>query len=184
MKEGEGGGGGWGGEAEGHQTTHVTPCIVLPRASFRLETCSTNAGPNMVAGPSVEIPYLVPTRARLERREREFVRRAGLILQTYQRHLAGGGHLGGLPLPIPPRWDLAISSHAWERQYRQWRDEILSSGPPDIRTDFFLVEPERVRHMCILLGSYRGCSKSILFGKPRGADQICRRGSLAESVLS
>ena len=82
-----------------------------------------NAGPNMVAGPSVEIPYLVPTRARLERREREFVRRAGLILQTYQRQLAGGGCPAGGP--IPPRWDLAISSHAWERLYRTWRDSIL-----------------------------------------------------------
>ena len=99
-------------------------CFAACKLSAR-NFLKTNACPNMVAGPSVEIPYLVPTRARLERREQEFGRRAGLILQTYRRSLAGGSRWEGLPGPIPPRWDLAISSHAWERLYRTWRDSIL-----------------------------------------------------------
>ena len=75
----------------------------------------------MVAGPSVEAPYLPLTRARLERREAEFVRRAGLILRVYRNERTAEAPLS---LPLPPRWDLLIGSHAWDRHFRQWRDEI------------------------------------------------------------
>ena len=117
----------------------------------------------MVAGPSVEAPYLPLTRARLERREVEFVRRAGLILRVYRNERTAEAPLS---LPLPPRWDLLIGSHAWDRLFRQRRDECLGCGiPPGILiagSEHLRVAPATQTTYFRLLGSASGSEIVVL----------------------
>ena len=104
---------GWAGGGPPDDTLHA----------FGSKLVSTYSGPNMVAGPSEEVPYLVPTRARLERREAEFVWRANLILRVYQRT-----GVAPRPLLIPPRWarrdplDTRLATSAGIRRHGPARD--------------------------------------------------------------
>ena len=75
----------------------------------------------MPLGP---VPKL--TLAAVERREREFIRRADRILKTLRSaaYAVASWYFWGR-LADPPRWDLTLTKHAWDRLFSRWRRYVF-----------------------------------------------------------
>ena len=67
-----------------------------------------------------------PTRALLDWRQKEFVRRAGRIIRVFRSpfYVVAEYWWCGQLNP-PPRWDLDCTNHAWDRIFSQWRNYIF-----------------------------------------------------------
>ena len=106
--------------------THM--CVYTPlRLLFRRLQAQRRLG--FPRTPPVPMPlHPVPklTLALVERREREFLRRANRILKTLRSpfYVVANWYFWG-QLGPPPRWDLVCTSHAWDRIFSQWRNYIF-----------------------------------------------------------
>ena len=74
--------------------------------------------------PMHPVPNL--TRAAVERRHREYLRRADRILKTLRSpfYAVATWYFWGL-LDPPPRWDLVCTGHAWDRVFSRWRNYVF-----------------------------------------------------------